>query len=118
LGSRQGKLGKVLASQKRVRGGGMDELWRQILATSQHSLGLGASCFKGSYLFSCQDLCFSFLIRLGFELRALHLQSRHSTVWATPPSPFCSGYFGDGDLKNYLPGVGLEPQSSWSQPSK
>jgi hypothetical protein len=26
LGSRQGKLGKVLASQKRVRGGGMDEL--------------------------------------------------------------------------------------------
>jgi hypothetical protein len=24
-------------------------------------------------------------------------------------SPFCSGYFGDGGLTNYLPEVGLQP---------
>jgi hypothetical protein len=39
-----------------------------------------------------------FLVDLGFELRALHLQSRHSTTWATPGgvTPFCCGYFEDG----------------------
>jgi hypothetical protein len=31
---------------------------------------------------------------MGFEL------SRHSTAWAIPPSPFCSGYFGGGGLMN------------------
>jgi hypothetical protein len=35
-------------------------------------------------------------VELGFELRALHLQSRSSTTLATPPVHFCSGYFGDG----------------------
>jgi hypothetical protein len=43
-----------------------------------------------------------FLVGLGFELRALHLQSRCSTVSHTS-SPFCSGYFGDGGLVNSLP---------------
>jgi hypothetical protein len=31
---------------------------------------------------------FFFLVGLGFEPRALHLQSRHSTAWATPPVHF------------------------------
>jgi hypothetical protein len=31
-----------------------------------------------------------------FELRVSYLQSLLSTTWATPPSPFCSGYFRDG----------------------
>jgi hypothetical protein len=38
-----------------------------------------------------------FLLGLGFELRALHLQSKHSTVWLSLSS-FCSAYFGDGVL--------------------
>jgi hypothetical protein len=42
------------------------------------------------------------LMGLGFELRALHLQSRY-------PSPFCSDYFGDAGLANYLPSC---PQST------
>jgi hypothetical protein len=45
----------------------------------------------------------------GFELRTLHLQSRHSTAWAPPPVPFCSGSFGDGVLRTICP--------SWSQSS-
>jgi hypothetical protein len=36
-------------------------------------------------------LFFFFLVGLGFELRALCLQSWHSTAWATPPGPFCTG---------------------------
>jgi hypothetical protein len=49
-----------------------------------------------------EDQLFFFLFRLGlgFELRALRLQSRHSTSWATPPVHF--GYFGVGGLSNYL----------------
>jgi hypothetical protein len=39
---------------------------------------------------------FFFLVGLGFELRVLCLQSRHTTTWTTPPVHFCSGYFGDG----------------------
>jgi hypothetical protein len=33
---------------------------------------------------------------LGFEFRALCLQSRCSTAWVTPPVHLASGYFGDG----------------------
>jgi hypothetical protein len=33
---------------------------------------------------SVPNLCF--LVGLGFELRALYLQSRHSTAWVTPPA--------------------------------
>jgi hypothetical protein len=40
---------------------------------------------------------------IGFELRAPCSQSKHSTTWVTPPSPFCGGRFGDGGLKNCLP---------------
>jgi hypothetical protein len=32
------------------------------------------------------DFLFFFLVGLGFELRPSHLQSRHSTAWATPPA--------------------------------
>jgi hypothetical protein len=35
--------------------------------------------------------CGVFLMGLGFELRALCLQSRHSTTLATPLVHFCSG---------------------------
>jgi hypothetical protein len=45
-------------------------------------------------------------VTLGFELRALHLQSRHSDLSHTS-SLFCSGRFGDGDLMNYLSGLAL-----------
>jgi hypothetical protein len=38
---------------------------------------------------------------MGFELRASYLQSMISHT----SSPFCSGYFGDGGLWNYLPGL-------------
>jgi hypothetical protein len=39
----------------------------------------------------------------GFEFRVSHLQSRCSNCLNHTSSPFCSGYFGDGGLKNYLP---------------
>jgi hypothetical protein len=39
------------------------------------------------------------LVGLGFELRASHHCLNHTS------SPFCSGYFGDGGLVNYLPGL-------------
>jgi hypothetical protein len=39
---------------------------------------------------------FSFLVGLGFELRALCLQSRGSTICTS--NPFCSDYFEDGVL--------------------
>jgi hypothetical protein len=66
---------------------------------------------------SC-GLCFV-LVGLGFELRALHLQSRHYHLNQTS-SPFCSGYFGDGGLMNCLPKLAsnlspldLSLSSSW-----
>jgi hypothetical protein len=40
----------------------------------------------------------SFFVGLGFKLKNWHVGNRHSTS-----SPFCSGYFGDGGLTNYLP---------------
>jgi hypothetical protein len=46
---------------------------------------------------------FSVLIGLGFELKALHLQKRHSSLSHTS-SPFCSGYFGDEFSKTICPG--------------
>jgi hypothetical protein len=39
-------------------------------------------------------------VGLGFELRALCLQSRSHTS-----RPFCSGCFGDGISRDYLPGL-------------
>jgi hypothetical protein len=47
-------------------------------------------------------------VGVGFELRALHLQSRCSTTYHTS-SPFFSAYFGDGGrgLRLYLPGLAL-----------
>jgi hypothetical protein len=40
-----------------------------------------------------------FVARPGIELKALNLQSRLSTAWATPPLFFCSGYFEDRGLE-------------------
>jgi hypothetical protein len=46
---------------------------------------------------------FGFLGGLGFELRALHLQSKYSTTQATPHfEAFCFGYFGDGVLGSFV----------------
>jgi hypothetical protein len=42
---------------------------------------------------------------MQFELRASHLQSRYSAVWARPTIHFFSGYFEDGGFMNYLPGL-------------
>jgi hypothetical protein len=44
------------------------------------------------------------LVGLGFELRASHLQSRHSIAWATPPSILLWLFWRWG-LANYLPGL-------------
>jgi hypothetical protein len=46
---------------------------------------------------------FFFLIGLGFELRALHLQSRHSTTWTISPVHFALIIFGDGVLQTICP---------------
>jgi hypothetical protein len=66
--------------------------------------------------FAFRHLVFLFFLNLfiyfrglGFELIASQLQSRctqsgHSTFWAIHPSPFCSGYFGDGVSRTILPG--------------
>jgi hypothetical protein len=48
---------------------------------------------------------FFFLVGLGFELRALQLQSRRCLNHTS--SPFCSGYFGGWSLQNFLPGLTL-----------
>jgi hypothetical protein len=58
---------------------------------------------------------FLFLAELEFELRALCLQSWHSTTWAIPPVHFCSGYFGDG-ISGYFGDVVLWTIClNWSQ---
>jgi hypothetical protein len=44
------------------------------------------------------------LVGLGFEFRSLHLQSRCSTVWATPPVYIALVILG-WDLVNYLLGL-------------
>jgi hypothetical protein len=46
---------------------------------------------------------FFFNVRLGFEFRALCMQSRPLYCLSHISSPFCSGYFGDGGLVIYLP---------------
>jgi hypothetical protein len=51
---------------------------------------------------------FLFLVRLCFELRVSHLQSRHSTAWAMSPINFWWLFWR----------WGLELQSSQSQPPK
>jgi hypothetical protein len=51
------------------------------------------------------------LVGLGLELRSLCLQSGLSHI----STPFCSGYFGDGGLTNYLPRLGSNLLTSASQ---
>jgi hypothetical protein len=46
---------------------------------------------------------------VGFELRASHLQSRHSATWAAPLIPFLLWLFSKWGLMNSLPGW---PQTS------
>jgi hypothetical protein len=61
-------------------------------------------------------LClFYFLVELGFELRALCLQSRCSTTWVTSSVHVCSGYFGDEGSHELF---AWELWFSWSQPPK
>jgi hypothetical protein len=56
------------------------------------------------FLFSLVLFCFvHFLVGLGFELRALHLQSRSSTAWATPLVHFALVILEIGILVNNLP---------------
>jgi hypothetical protein len=56
---------------------------------------------------------FFFLAGLVFELRASHLQNRCATYSLSHTcSPFCSGYIGDGDLINNLPGLASNHDSS------
>jgi hypothetical protein len=40
-----------------------------------------------------------------FELRALHLAKQALYLLSHASSSFCSGYFGDGGLANYVPGL-------------
>jgi hypothetical protein len=44
------------------------------------------------------------LVGMEFELRASHLQSRHTTAWAIPFVHFCSGYFGNRISQTIFPG--------------
>jgi hypothetical protein len=60
---------------------------------------------------------FFFVVGLGFELRPLHLQSRHSTSWNTPPDYFAVVIWRMGSCK-LLAYAGLEPPSCQSQPPK
>jgi hypothetical protein len=60
---------------------------------------------------------FFFPMGQGFELRASHLQSRHSTTWATLPVHFALVILEMGSWKLFA-GADLETQSSWSQPPK
>jgi hypothetical protein len=54
---------------------------------------------------------FSFLVEMGFELRALHLQSRQSIGLATSPVHFALIIFQDWVLQTYLPGQALNCNS-------
>jgi hypothetical protein len=47
---------------------------------------------------------FFFLVGLEFELRALHLQTRHSTAWAIPPVYFAMVILELGVLWTICPG--------------
>jgi hypothetical protein len=44
---------------------------------------------------------------VGFELRASHLLSRHSTTWATPPALLCIECFQDRLLQSICPRLAL-----------
>jgi hypothetical protein len=53
-------------------------------------------------------LSLSLSVGLGFELRALHLQNRYFTAWATPPVHFALVIFWKWvGLENYLSGLAL-----------
>jgi hypothetical protein len=54
---------------------------------------------------------------LGFELRDLHLQTRHFTTWAMPLVHFALGILGMGSHELFAQ-AGVDPCSSWSQPPK
>jgi hypothetical protein len=62
------------------------------------------------------SLFLSFLV-LGFELRALHLQSRCLTAWATPPLHFALVILEVESLELFA-WAGLKPWSSQSQAAK
>jgi hypothetical protein len=55
---------------------------------------------------------------LGFELRPLSLQSRHSTTWATPLVHFSQVILEMGVSHELFGQAGLKLQFSWSQPPK
>jgi hypothetical protein len=57
-------------------------------------LRMAGTQFKTYELFSSRTF-FSFLVVLGFELRASHLPDRWSITWATPLALFCVVYFQD-----------------------
>jgi hypothetical protein len=57
-----------------------------------------------------------FFVGLGFELKALHLQSRHSLAWAMPPVPFALVILEMGD--KLFAWAGLKTWSSRYQPPK
>jgi hypothetical protein len=54
-----------------------------------------------------------FFVELEFELRALHLQSRCSTIWATPPVHFVLVILEMGGSHELFPLAVLELQASW-----
>jgi hypothetical protein len=60
---------------------------------------------------------FCFLVELGFELRASHLQRRYSTVFATPPVDFALVILEVGSCELSALAC-LEPQCSRFQPLK
>jgi hypothetical protein len=47
------------------------------------------------YIYTCMS-------KVGFELRALHLQSRHTLLLEPTSNPLFFGYFRDGSLVNYM----------------
>jgi hypothetical protein len=56
---------------------------------------LNVVCFSFLHPLTLRYKAFFFLVGLGSELRASHLQSRCSLTSVTPPVHFASGYFGD-----------------------
>jgi hypothetical protein len=87
-------------------------------------LKLRASCLLGRgtlLLEPLHQLTFLFfgffLVRLEFELRTSHLQSRHSTTWGTLPVHFTVVILEMGSWEPFAQ-TGLESWSSRSQPSK
>jgi hypothetical protein len=59
-----------------------------------------------------------FLVGLGFELRASHLHSRHSTAWVPLPVYFSLIIWEMGGLSNYLLRLDLNHDLPCSQPPK